>query len=176
RIVEQKGQLDAVKAVNHLVKMGIKNIRLIVAGNIEDTLYTNKIKDYINEHQLHDYVEFIDHVDDLRQLRKKCDISLICSKKEAFGRVTIETMVSRMLVIGANTGGTAEIIEDNVNGLLYQEGNYLDLANKIQYAIANQDKIKIIIDRGYKSAIENYSISGVVDQILELYPTFKNNN
>ncbi|MCU9599709.1 glycosyltransferase family 4 protein [Pallidibacillus thermolactis] len=173
RILEQKGQLDAVKAMNHLVKTGTKNIFLTIAGQVEDNGYANRIKEYIIEHRLNGYIEIIDHINDLRQLRKKCDIGLICSKKEAFGRVTIETMVSRMLVIGANTGGTLEIIKDNENGLLYHEGDYLSLANKIKYAIENKNEMKSIIDRGYKSALENYSISKVVDQIIDIYDSIQ---
>ncbi|WP_152657620.1 glycosyltransferase family 4 protein [Oceanobacillus sp. CFH 90083] len=171
RIVGQKGQLDAIKAINYLVKSGIENVNLVIAGNMEDIHYAKRIKDYISEHMLHDYIEIIEYVNDLKQLRKKCDIGLVCSKKEAFGRVTIETMVSRMLVIGANTGGTIEIIQDNVNGLLYQEGDYTSLANRIKYAVDNKNEISILIEKGYTSAIERYSITNVVEQIMKVYHT-----
>lgn len=169
RIIEQKGQFDAVKAINHLVKSGNKNLHLTIAGNKEDIVYFSKIKSYITKNELDNYIKIIEPVSDLRQLTKSCDIGLICSKREAFGRVTIETMVSQMLVIGANTGGTAEIIDDNVNGILYQEGDYLSLANRIKYAINHKSEMKAIIDSGYDSAIKKYSISSVVDQIIEVY-------
>lgn len=169
RILEQKGQLDAVKAINHLVSMGITNVCLTIAGDAEDSSYINKINDFINVNQLNDYINIIDHVSDLKKLREKNDIGLICSKKEAFGRVTIETMASQMLTIGANTGGTLEIIEDNINGLLYQQGDYISLANRIKYAIENKNEMKSIILNGYRSVLEKYSISRVVDQIIEVY-------
>jgi len=173
RIIEQKGQFDAVKAIGHLVNSGINNLHLTIVGNSADTDYVNKIKSYIKNQGLNNYIEISDHVNDLRQLRKNCDIGLICSKKEAFGRVTIETMISRMLAIGANTGGTAEVIEDNVTGLLYVEGDHLSLASQIKYAIENKQAMNTIIEEGYKSVLENYSISGVVDQIIDLYYTVR---
>lgn len=169
RILEQKGQLDAVKAINHLVSMGITNVCLTIAGDAEDSSYFNKINDFINKNQLNDYINITDHVSDLKNLREKNDIGLICSKKEAFGRVTIETMASQMLTIGSNTGGTLEIIEDNINGLLYQQGDYISLANRIKFAIENKNEMKSIILNGYRSVLENYSISRVVDQIIEVY-------
>lgn len=43
-------------------------------------------------------------------MRKKIDVELVCSRSEAFGRVTIESMMSSNPVIGANTGGTKELI------------------------------------------------------------------
>lgn len=174
RIVKQKGQFDAVKAINHLVKLGINNIHLTLAGNIQDENYVKEIEEYINKYQLNDYVEISNHISDLKQLRKKCDIGLICSKKEAFGRVTVETMASRMLAVGANTGGTVEIIIDNVTGLLYQEGDYVSLANRIKYAIDNKDKMNKIIEDGYQSAVKKYSISSVVYQVIEIYKSALN--
>lgn len=173
RIVEQKGQLDAVKAVNHLIQSGVNNIHLTLAGNIQDDSYVKEIVEYINKHQLNDYVEISDHISDLKQLRKKYDIGLICSKKEAFGRVTVETMASRMLAIGANTGGTIEIIQDNITGLLYQEGEYISLANQIRYAIEHKNEMNTIIEAGYKYANENFSIDAVVNQIISLYFTLR---
>src|SRR5699024_153193 len=169
RIVEGKGQLQAVKAIKYLYDNNIKNINLIIVGKVDSEKYFNKLKTHIERFNLQDVITFYEHTDDLIQLRKKCDIGLICSKKEAFGRVTIETMVSKMLVIGANTGGTKEIVTDYYNGLLYEEGNYIDLANKIQYAMENKRNMESIIENGFVDALNKYSISKVVDQIIVLY-------
>src|SRR5262249_3279198 len=52
---------------------------------------------------------------------------------ENFGRVTIEAMTFRLPVLGTNAGGTAEIVEDGITGLLHPvdiPGQYV-LANNI---------------------------------------------
>src|SRR5699024_5433454 len=169
RIGQEKGQLDANKENNHLVGLGIENINLILVRNIQNTNYAKIIEEYIIKNNLNNYIKIIDYIDDLKELRQQCDIGLICSKQEAFGRVTIETMASHMLVIGSNTGGTTEIITDEHNGLLYEEGDFYSLANKIKYAIENKDKMNVIIQNGYSDAVNKYSISSVVDQIIKLY-------
>lgn len=170
RIVEQKGQFEAVKAVEYLIRnKGINNINLKIVGDIQDSLYATKIKRYIFDNELSESITITNHMSDLRDLRKICDIGLVCSENEAFGRVTIETMASRMLVIGANTGGTTEIIKDNVNGILYDQGSYLSLANKIEYAIKNKDEMNKLAEEGYFTAIDKYSISNVVDEITKIY-------
>lgn len=169
RIVEGKGQLQAVKAIKHLFDNDIKNIKLVIVGKVDSENYFNKLKSYIERFSLEEHITFYEHTDDLKELRRKCDIGLICSKKEAFGRVTIETMVSKMLVIGADTGGTKEIVTDHYNGLLYEEGNYIDLATKIQYAMENKREMESIIENAYFDALNKYSISKVVDQIIVLY-------
>jgi glycosyltransferase involved in cell wall biosynthesis len=40
-------------------------------------------------------------------------------------------------VIGARSGATAELIQDGVNGLLYNQGDPSDLAAKIEYLYKN---------------------------------------
>ena len=107
-ISKEKGQMEAVKALNVLACKGIKLKLLLVGYGIDD--YYNDIKNYVKQHRLEEYVRFIQYTDDLRSLRESADIGLICSVKEAFGRVTVENFFSQILCIGANTGGTAELI------------------------------------------------------------------
>lgn len=53
------------------------------------------------------------------------DILCMCSDREAFGLSTVEGMLSGCLIIGTNTGGTTEILEDGTTGLLYAQGEEL---------------------------------------------------
>lgn len=44
------------------------------------------------EYGVQDMVEFIDFTNDLVTLREDSDVEVVCSRKEAFGRVAIEAM------------------------------------------------------------------------------------
>lgn len=168
RIDTGKGQLDAVKAINILKEKGI-HLYMKIVGGVEDKEYMEKIVKYIDENNLLKEISIYNHVEDLNQIRNKSDIGLTCSKNEAFGRVTIENQLAGMLVIGANTGGTKEIIDDNHTGLLYEEGNAVDLSKKLEFALANSEVMKNIAKRGQEKAIETYSITRVVNQVEEIY-------
>mgnify|MGYP000056905085 FL=1 len=169
RISVQKGQMDAIKAVELLMRRGIGNVSLTLVGQGESKEYLEYVKSYVKEHKLEQKICILEHHDDLRELRRQCDIGLTCSKKEAFGRVTVENMLAKMLVIGANTGGTLEIVEDGYNGLLYEEGNPESLVNQIEYTMSHRDKAQQMIEQGFIQVIEDFSIKRVVDQVLNLY-------
>ena len=169
RISIQKGQMDAIKAVELLIQRGIDNVLLTLVGQGETKEYLEYVKSYVKKHGLEQRVCILEHLDDLRELRRQCDIGLTCSKKEAFGRVTVENMLAKMLVIGANTGGTMEIINDGYNGLLYEEGSPESLAERIEYVMLHKDNVQQMIEQGFACAMEDYSINRVVMQILTLY-------
>ncbi len=168
-IQEGKGQLDAVRAVDHLVHdYGLKNIYLrIVGGN--SGVYCEKIKRYIIEKHLQDYVSILPFQEDLKELRRDTDIALMCSRNEALGRVTVESMLSENLVIGADAAGTKEIIRDGINGYLYKTGNIHALCDKIYNAIQHWDKQERIIRNAQKYAIQNYDSDRYVEKILAIY-------
>ena len=169
RISPQKGQIEAIKAVEILRKRNIRNVSLTLVGQSETQEYLNSLKNYINTHNLNSCINIIEHTDDLRELRSKHDIGLTCSKKEAFGRVTVENMLANMFVIGADTGGTSEIIDDKHNGMLYTMGSSASLAKCVEYAINNREDVLDMIIRGHNDAIKKYSIQRVVDDVLKIY-------
>ena len=71
---------------------------------------------------------------------RAADVVLMCSRFESFGRVTVEAMLAGKPVIGAASGGTAELIQDGETGLLYEPGNHDELAMKIEYLFEHPEK------------------------------------
>lgn len=173
RISVQKGQMVAVKAVEILKSEGFDNIKLTLIGQGETEDYLQSVKDYICKHGLEDVVHVLEHSDNLLEIRRNHDIGLTCSQREAFGRVTVENMMAGLLAIGANSGGTPEIITDGVDGLLYQVDDPQSLAGVIKDAVNDIDKSKAIAVCGYKHSIDKFSIKRVVDEVVEIYGSVK---
>lgn len=176
RISVQKGQMVSIKAIEILRSKGIGNVKLTLVGQGETKEYLQFVKDYINQHELTDCVQIMEHTDNLLEIRRQHDIGLTCSQREAFGRVTVENMMAGMLVIGANSGGTPEIISDGVDGLLYQVDNPYSLAEVIRKAIADVERSKALAQEGYKHSLEKYSIKRVVNEVVDIYHSVKMKN
>ncbi|KAJ4896697.1 UDP-Glycosyltransferase superfamily protein [Raphanus sativus] len=60
---------------------------------------------------------------------------------ETFGRVTIEAMAYGLAVVGTDAGGTKEIVEHNVTGLLHPMGRLgnKDLAHNLLFLLRNKE-------------------------------------
>ena len=114
-------------------------------------------------------VHFLGEVSDMTKLRDNMDCELMCAVKEAFGRVTVEAMRSNLLVIGSASGGTTEIINDGVNGILYRQGDSNDLASKIEWAINHFEGAKIIADNGYIFGQSHFTAEKNASEIYEIF-------
>ncbi|XP_008793434.1 uncharacterized protein LOC103709725 [Phoenix dactylifera] len=77
---------------------------------------------------------------------------------ETFGRVTIEAMAFGLPVLGTDAGGTQEIVEHNVTGLLHPVGREgtQTLAQNIQYLLNNPSAREKMGLRGRHKVQEKY--------------------
>lgn len=153
---EQKGQFVTVSAVNKLLSKGY-NIELILVGGYEDKKYVKKIEKYIYENKLSAYVQLIGQVNNPNSYVHHADISIIAATNEAFGRVTVEAMQMGKIVLGANSGGTAEIINDGRNGILFEPSSPEDLTKKIEFVINNESLRSVISKEAKNNSKKKYN-------------------
>ncbi len=131
QIIPSKGHLDALEALVYLREKGLFPV-LTIAGKQIMPEYVSELDSFIEMNNLCDQVKFVNFTPDKELLLEECDILLMCSVSEAFGRVTAEAMKAMEPVIGADAGGTKELIIHGVTGLLYQPGNARELAARIE--------------------------------------------
>lgn len=167
RISEAKGQAVAINAINILIKQGY-DIDLYVAG-----AGNPKILGILDD-ELSKHIIFLGNVDNLINVRSKMDIELMCSKMEAFGRVTIEAMLSYLPVIGSNSGGTKELIKDGYNGFLFKQDDANELASKINILINDKTMCEKMGENAFEFANHNFTKEILIKRIGDLYKSVLN--
>ncbi|MCE2121788.1 glycosyltransferase [Streptococcus thermophilus] len=150
-----KGQLEIVKAFEQAAQR-MSTMKLFIAGETGSTYY-KAVKQYVDEHQLSDKVEFLGFVTNMNELRSHMDIGVVASRSEAFGRVTIEGMLAHMAMIGADAAGTSELITDGETGLLYEPGNIEELSQKMLLLCQDSIRRRQIQENGYMYAKDTYT-------------------
>jgi glycosyltransferase involved in cell wall biosynthesis len=114
RLDEKKGQLEVIRAIS-MVKESNKNLHIVFIGDKtknEADEYVQRLNEAIEQEQLHEIVSFLPHQSNMQKLYGAFDLVIVPSWEETFGTVTIEAMASGVPVIGSNTAGTAEILEN----------------------------------------------------------------
>ena len=175
RIGKNKGQYEALQGLTSLLKSDA-SIELQIAGNGNET-ELEKLKSYILDQNIpSEKVKFLGFVENMPSLWAKTDIAIVASKFEAFGRVTVEAMAAGCLVLGADTGGTDELIEDGVTGIKYHQGDPNSFSQKAEYILANKEKMKQIAAAGRKYALQNFTAERNAQQVKEVYLRLLQNN
>jgi glycosyltransferase involved in cell wall biosynthesis len=117
-------------AIQQVRAKGI-NAYLNLQGTADET-YKNQILAYMADHQLEPYINFLPYNPDPHKAVREADIALVCSRLEAFGRVTVEAMKLGIPVVATATAGSLEIIgKDQTRGLLYNPGDVAALTDCI---------------------------------------------
>ena len=123
-----KGQIEFAEACSKLYSYGFENFEVWFVGtgrkDVED-----KVREIFSSVNM-DNVKFLGYKYNVEDYYEHSDISFTCAKSEAFGRTTVEAMLSGNLVIGADSAGTEELINNGITGILYKQGNAEDLYKK----------------------------------------------
>ncbi|HHP7240905.1 MAG TPA: glycosyltransferase family 4 protein [Cyclobacteriaceae bacterium] len=91
------------------------------------------------------------------------DVSVLPSTMDGFGMVLVEAMAVGIPVIGTNFGGIKNVIRDEFNGLLYEDGNIKQLASYIIRLLEDDKLRQKLIDNGYQRVTQDLNITHTVD-------------
>ncbi|RKI88664.1 glycosyltransferase [Parablautia intestinalis] len=167
-ILKEKGQKEAIEAVALLLEEGYKVSLSIVGSGNKD--YICELNSIVKEKGIENNIQFIPFTRNPQEVWSGQDITLVCSKCEALGRVTIESMLAGIPIVGSNTGGTVELVGQNEErGYLYEKGNVLNLKEKIKHVILNADEVKKKIVRAQEFALNKFDIVNYMQSIEFLY-------
>ena len=171
RIIRHKGQIELIRAIGLLPKEKIDKCEVHFIGFEEEKDYIGELKAEIAKYDLIEgkHIFFDGFIPNASEIMANYDCVCVCSMMEAFGRTTVEGMLNKCIVIGANTGGTCELINDGSTGLVYEYGNPVSLSEKILYCMDHKDEVERIRNNGYKYAKEKFMIDSVYSKILEIY-------
>ena len=166
RVEEGKGQMDSVLALGYLIRSGLL-AELTLQGPGEPG-YLARVRETIAQQGLEPYVRLPGYAGDVASIIRAADIILVCSRAEAFGRVTIEAMKLGKPVVGARSGATPDLIEENFNGVLYTPGDHRELAGKIELLIRTPGLTRQMTENACRWAREKFSLKQYAEQVFKV--------
>jgi glycosyltransferase involved in cell wall biosynthesis len=92
-------------------------------------------------------------------------VNVLATQHETFGLVVIEAMAQGIAVIATAKGGPLEIIDDGVDGLLF-DGSSEDLSAKIELLCSDVELREQLIEKAQEKVSEKFDKQ---KQLSELY-------
>lgn len=163
------GRVHPSKGVEFLIdsflKLSNHNYKLQIAGNGDDEYI-----DYLKRRYPNKNVEFLGRVDPYPFL-SKIELLVVPSLwSEPFGRVIVEANACGVPVLTSNKGGMPELIEEGVNGSVFNLGKEDDLVSHLSQFVSGN--LKYQMD---KMNLSRYSMENVSANYISLYKRIVNN-
>ena len=145
-----------LKAVPKIMqKFPLTRFRIVGAATSKsDQEYVQGLKELTKQLDISQQVEFTGHVNDPLSVIAGLDVICVPSEREPFPRVVLESLYLGTPVIAANSGGCREMIEDEVNGLLFEPNHaqsHDELAQKVILLLGDQNLRTRLVTEGQQS-------------------------
>lgn len=103
---------------------------------------------------------------DITQILKSSDLFVFPSKREGLPVSLMEAMACGLAIVASKVRGNTDLIEDGVNGYLFESDNVEEAAASLNKAIKSDlDNMR----KENLERIENYNIDSIIKQLSQIY-------
>ncbi len=166
RALNKLYNIDLILDAFSIIQKEIPSASLTIVGdgteseNLKSKCHLEKIQN----------VHFIGKVPNqtVKEYLKKNDFLLSAPSIDNFPISILEAFENELLVISSNVGGVPFLIENNVNGLLFENRNVHQLVKMIKFAIQDKENSLKMIEKA-KIRLKDFSWETNCDKFHELY-------
>lgn len=150
------------------------SVRLIGNASIPDENGRYIYKEFVNKYKKQKWFHRIRQDgyvsdDELANAYADCDIFVAPSRYESFGLIFIEAMANSKPVIGTNIGGIPEIIQDGINGYLFELDNTQQLLAKIESLLVDEKLRNKMGHSGKLMVNETFNAAAMAERFMKFY-------
>lgn len=170
RLTPWKGHRTLLRAFGRVLEQQPRT-RLLVIGEVafwEDE-YEQELHELATELALGERVIWAGFRPEVPEILCLCDLLVLPSHNEPFGRVLIEAMSVGKAVVATQSGGAPEIVEPEETGLLVPPEDPEALAQALVRLLHDDDLRARLGQAGQKRAGEKFDVRRVVKQVESIY-------
>ena len=169
RLSKQKAPDTFVKSAK-LIKEKIPNAFFLMVGDGE---LRGQVENLIHQYDLGSSFLITGWVDNPTAYMKIMDVGMLLSRWEGFGLVLPEYMACGVPIVATNVDAIPNIIKDSVNGMLVNEDDYHEAANKVIFVHKHVEVKQHLINAANECIMNNYRGEFIAEKSLKLYKGIK---
>lgn len=136
RLEKQKNHILLIEAFSNVMKK-FNDLTLHIYG---DGTEFKHLSIYIDRHTLRNKIFLHGKQDDVHNQIKNAKLFIIPSRYEGLSNALMEAMYMGIPVIGSNVIGIKNLIEDGIDGLLFEDDDLEDLIEKITFSLLHYEQ------------------------------------
>lgn len=168
--LEQRKGVEKAIEIFSFVKKSFNDSKLYIIGdgNLE---YVNYLKKLVIDLELENNVYFLGYLspDKISEYYNKSTILIFPTEIDNSPNVVCEAMASGVIVIASNVGGLASLIEDKLNGFLFEKNDIKGMGECAVNILSDLNNYILINENAKSVANERHLPSKVAEITLEAY-------
>lgn len=165
RLSPEKGQFEFIRTASAVLR-DYPDVRFILIGIGPDQ---SRLEQLVNEYGIADKVIFCGYRSDMPSIYSSLDLVVQSSFTEGMPNVILEAAAMEIPVIATQVGGTAEIIEHNVSGILVRPGATEELASAVLNFLQDRMKHQDMARRAAHSVRQRFSYESRTGALIRIY-------
>jgi len=175
------GQLTPLKRQDLFIRAAAQLVRernwtdveFVIAGapgtSETDEAYAASLRTLASEQGIAEQVRFLGYVNELPMRLRAFDVVVVPSDNEAFSLALVEAMGAGCPVVATRVGGMAEIVEDEVSGLLIEPDDEWALSTAMSRLLVDRTMRLKLGEAARARVQERFEREAVINQIEDLY-------
>jgi L-malate glycosyltransferase len=159
-------RLDVWLEIASLLHAKHPDLHFLVVG---DGVLHNQVHQQARALGTEKYVHFTGLKTDTRPFLKAMDIFMMSSEFEGLPVALLEAMSMGCMPACTDAGGIAEVITDNLNGILVPVHVPLQLVDRISTMLADPDRINRLKKAAHETVVQRFSMCSMVNQLETIY-------
>ena len=157
-----------------LVLKRVPSARFVVIGSAQpfERDYEKSLYALAEKLKIQDRLHFLGLRNDVAELMSEMTVFCLTSRREPLGRVVLEAQLAGCAVIVPDTGGAAELVEDDVTGLKFHatdESAVEELAIKIVGLLRDPDKSRCLGEAAQRSVLSRFARPEAMAPLSQLF-------
>jgi glycosyltransferase involved in cell wall biosynthesis len=171
RCTPEKG-LDVLLLAVAAARLHVPNLRAVIYGGCQPGYewHQQDLQRLRSELGLDEAVEFAGHVERPHRYWATAGCYVQPSRLESFGLAALEAMAMGLPVVAARVGGLAELVEENVTGILVEPEDPAALAAAMVKLVNDRPLATAMGHAGRLAALDGYSPDRFANRVAALYP------
>jgi glycosyltransferase involved in cell wall biosynthesis len=170
RLEHSKGHHVAVEAAIRARQAGF-DVRLDLFGDpLINNPYADRLRERVRAAGCSDSIRLLGFQPDLRQLHQRYHLGLQCRlDPEPCSLWVCETLVDGLPLVASATGGTPELVEDRLTGLLYRPGDVDDLAAKLIQLFKDPTRLRQMRELAFARGQQHFTLDRFANETMAAY-------
>ena len=117
-----------------------------------------------------DRIHFTEHRNGVTQVIAAADICILAAtKRQGLPHGIIEGMVNEVTPTVADAGGSPELIEHGVSGMIFKPSDAQAIADTIRYLVTHPEECKAMGKAARERIKRDFHVSTTIDKTLKVY-------